>query len=120
LQTSERGSAVAEFLFLVIPLIICLSASAQVSWTSYSKTQLRVEAATAAFEAGQPDSDLSNIQQKVKANVAARLKACSSPVVNAQNGLSRVEIKLPAWNVLGLLNVFVPSITVSSHAVNET
>ena len=110
----------AEFLFLVIPLIICISGSVQVSWTGYSKTQLRVEAATAAFEAGQPDSDLSNIQQKVKANVAARLKACSSPVVNAQNGLSRVEIKLPAWNVLGLLNVFVPSITVSSHAANET
>jgi hypothetical protein len=56
----------------------------------------------------------------VKANVAARLKAYSSTVVNVQNGLSQVEIKLPAWNVLGLLNVFVPSITVSSHAVNET
>ena len=110
----------AEFLFLVIPLIICISGSVQVSWTGYSKPQLRVEAATAAFEASQPDSDLSNIQQKVKANVAARLKAYSSPVVYVQNGLSQVEIKLPAWNVLGLLNVFVPSITVSSHAVNET
>lgn len=120
MQTSERGSAVAEFLFLVIPLVVCISGSAQVSWVSYSKTQLRVEAATAAFEAGQPDSDLSNIQQRVKANVASKLKTSTVPAVNVQNGLSQVEIKLPAWNVLGLPNVFVPFIVVSSHAVNET
>jgi hypothetical protein len=119
LQTSERGSAVAEFLLLVVPLIVCVSSTVQVSWAGYTKTQLRLEAAYAAFEAGQPDTELQNLIHKVSADLVARVNSKSVPIIKNQNGLSSVEIRIPTWNALGFLNVFAPSMVVTSHAASE-
>jgi hypothetical protein len=104
---------------LVLPIVLCISATAQVSWVSFAKSQLRVIAATSAFEASQPDTDRSSVLEGARASALQRLNISPTSMLEAQNGLTRIELKLDSWSFSSASQVFAPAIEVSGYAVIE-
>jgi Flp pilus assembly protein TadG len=119
LQTSERGSAVAEFLFLLLPMILCIGSTAQVSWVSFAKSQLRVIAATSAFQASQPDSDQNQVVDEVRATALQRLNLSPAARLDTHSGFARVELQVDGWALLGFSLVAAPTMSVTGYAVQE-
>ena len=102
-----------------MPMVLCLSATAQVSWVSFAKSQFRVLAATSAFEASQPDSNKSNLVEVVRANALQRLNLSPSVIFETQNDLARVELLVEGWKLPGLSLISAPTLVVSGYAVTE-
>lgn len=104
---------------LVLPIVLCIGATAQVSWVSFAKSQLRVIAATSAFEASQPDTDRRAVLDGARASALQRLNLSPIAMLETQNGLSRIELQLASWSLSSASQVFAPAIEVSGYAVIE-
>lgn len=104
---------------LVLPILLCISATAQLSWVSFAKSQLRVIAATSAFEASQPDSDRNTVIEETRVRALQRLNITSNAMLEIQNGVTRIDLQLPGWSFLGNPLFSAPAIEVSGYAVFE-
>jgi len=102
-----------------MPIVICVSGTAQVSWAAFSKSQLRVIAANAAFEASKPDVENGTVISNVGESSFKRLKMIPKATLETQNGVVSVELQLSSWLFLGLPFVSTPSLAVRSFAVAE-
>ena len=104
---------------MVIPIVLCVSGTAQVSWAAFSKSQLRVIAANAAFEASKPDVENGMVISNVGDSSFKRLKMIPKTTLETQNGVVSVELQLSSWLFLSLPFVSTPSLAVRSFAVAE-
>ena len=100
-------------------MILCVSTTAQVSWVAFAKSQLRVIAATAAFQTSQPDSDENQVVDEVRATALKRLNLSSTALLDSHSGLARVELRIEDWALPGFSLIAVPAMAVSGYAVQE-
>ncbi|MCX6485226.1 MAG: hypothetical protein NTX78_01055 [Rhodoluna sp.] len=120
MRTSDRGSAVVEFLLLVFPIGLLSTATIGVGWFSFAKTELRVIASEVTFQLAQPDSDIREFLVTVDTkmfrtfgNLDYRVQYFSA------NGLSEVVLSLPLVRSFGILGGITPQLKVQTHAANE-
>jgi Flp pilus assembly protein TadG len=120
LQTSERGSAVAEFLLLTIPLVALASSTVGVSWYGFAKAQLTQIAAEGAMQGAQPDSTSGEVYESLRLKLIERLGIESfSATSSDENEVSTVAIELTEIQFLGPLSLVFPGLSVVSSAPVE-
>ena len=120
MRTSERGSAVAEFLLLVLPLIGLASSTVGVCWYAFAKAQLTQIAAEAAMQAAQPDSTSVEVYGSVRLKLKQRLGIENfSTTCTRENEVSTVSIDLAEIQVLGPLSLVLPGLGVVGGAPIE-
>jgi Flp pilus assembly protein TadG len=109
LRSTDRGSAVVEFV-LVAPLVLFLFAAiAQISFVSYARSTLIACAAEGARAGALSDSDSTTAQRRTKAalgdSVVAGLVYAINVAEERRNGIDTVAVtvtaKLPLVGLLG-------------------
>ena len=120
MRTSERGSAVAEFIFLVLPLIGVAGSTVGISWYSFAKAQLIQITSEAAMQLAQPDSTEEEVRQVAGTKIAQRL-ATSEFTLNSSvtEGIATVNIELRQLKLLAPFSLVFPELSVVSHAPTE-
>lgn len=120
MRTSDRGSAVVEFLLLVLPLIGLGVSTLGVVWYSFAKAQLSQIAAEAAMMAAEPDSSKLEVSEAVAAALHKRLNV---DVFNmdsiSTNGVLSLTIELPPTQFLGPMALVFPELGAVSNAPIE-
>jgi Flp pilus assembly protein TadG len=120
LRTSEKGSAVVEFLLLVIPMLFLISSTFGVSWYAYVKTQARVIAAKSAFHLSQPDSDSNEVSIRALSDFSSQLGMANVRVAAEVFGsLSEIRITSSAHAFSGFPGLTFPELAVTSHEFME-
>jgi hypothetical protein len=120
LRTSEKGSAVVEFLLLVIPMLFLISSTASVSWYAYVKTQARVIAAKSAFQLSQPDGDPNEVSIRTLSDFSSKLGMANVRVAAEVFGsLSEIRITPSSHALAGFSGLTFPELVVTSHEVME-
>ena len=120
MRTSDRGSAVVEFLLLVLPLVGLASGTCGVVWYSFAKAQLIQVAAEAAMMAAEPDSSNDEVLAAVDFNVRNRLGISNfSMNTNKSSGVLSLSINLPVLEFLGPMAMVFPELSVVSNVPVE-
>jgi hypothetical protein len=120
LRTSEKGSAVVEFLLLVIPMLFLISSTASVSWYAYVKTQARVIAAKSVFHLSQPDGDPNEVRIRTLSEFSSKLGMANVHVAAEFFGsLSEIRITSSSQALAGFSGLSFPELAVTSHEVME-
>ena len=120
MRISDRGSAVVEFLLLILPLGLVWSATTQVVWFAYAKTQARIIATVSAFALAQPDSEMDEVSNSARVELVHRLGDGTYRLENfSGNGLSEVVLAVKFPQPLGLAIFGAPEIKVRTHSANE-
>jgi hypothetical protein len=120
LRTSDRGSAVVEFLLLVLPLVGLAGGTCGVVWYSFAKAQLSQVAAEAAMMAAEPDSSNSEVFASVGENLQNRL-GISNFSMSTDRSLDNLSLSLnlPAMEFFGPMAMVFPVLSVVSNVPVE-
>lgn len=117
MRRSETGSAVSEFLLLMIPLTALAGASISIAWYGFAKVQLGIVAQETAWLAALPDVDAAEVEDFATERVSARLGMTRLQVTsNRSSELSEVSILIDGFTLSNLLSVVVPESPMVAHA----
>jgi Flp pilus assembly protein TadG len=121
LRTSERGSAVAEFIFLVLPLVGLTGTVTSVTWYAFAKAQLAEISAEAALQLAEADSSVAEVKAEVAEKMLNRLNSVDfSFAGEVAGGVANVNLELSAWELLTPLSMVFPELSEVSSAPLET
>lgn len=120
MRTSDRGSAVVEFLLLVLPLVGLAGATGGVVWYSFASAQLSQVAAEAAMMAAEPDSTNAEVFAAVGEKLQNRL-GISSFSMSTDRTLDTLSLSLnlPALEFLGPMGLVFPELSAVSNVPAE-
>lgn len=109
-----------EFLFLVFPLVLLFGSTVSISWLALAKSQLRIIAAEAVFQAAQPDSEEGEVRTTINTSAAKKLGAQVQDLnISYLNDLVTVELSYAPSMQFGFAGIFSPHLRVTSHGALE-
>ena len=121
MRISERGSAVAEFIFLVLPLLGLAGSTIGVSWYAFSKAQLIQITSEAAMQLAQADSNQEEVKQVVSQKLRERLGATSFSLAGfVEGGVATVNVELSQSELPVPFSLVFPELSAVSHAAAES
>ena len=120
MRTSDRGSAVAEFVFLLLPLIGLASSTICVAWYSFAKVQLIQIASEGAMQLAEPDSTEGEVRETVSKKLEQRLAVKEFALTSqVAGGVATVNLELPQFSLLFPMSLVLPELSEVSRATLE-
>jgi Flp pilus assembly protein TadG len=120
LRTSDRGSAVVEFILLVIPLVGLSAGTIGVTWFAFAKAQLQEVAYEAALQLSEPDSNQTEVYQATSEKVTKRLGITAMSLkLDQTEGMASVSLELEPWQIYGPMSLVLPALSAVSSVPQE-
>jgi hypothetical protein len=116
LRTSERGSAVVEFLLLILPMLGLTAGSIGVSWFAFSKVQLQEVAQELAVFHSEPDTDEVELNSFAAQLIGQRFGRLDFHLTAIPGS---VAIDVPASELGGPFALVLPNISAESHVPQQ-
>ena len=120
LLRSSRGSAVVEFLLVLLPMIAIASSTIGLSWFAFERVSLQVLSVESAWRFSQPDFEQADLNEFVS-NELLKQTGMNRFSLDAEkaNGVSSVSILVDQIALSGGLSLNAPELKMSSHAPLE-
>jgi Flp pilus assembly protein TadG len=120
LRTSEKGSALVEFILLVLPMFGLAAATVGVTWFAFAKAQLVQISNDLAMQQAEPDTNSAELLSTAAAEVKERLGLTDFAMTNSLlNGVSSVGLEVPAQQFLGPFSLVLPPLSVVSSVPSQ-
>lgn len=125
MRAAEEGSAVAEFVMVLVLLLFLFFALVTIGLWAYSRTLLTSAAAQAARYAANADVPDQAASQRAAEIMAHTLAGSTAGTVTCTNGsgtalMLEVHCTMKAPGIMPMLNGIMPDISVTGHALRET
>ena len=104
----------------MLPLFFLAASTIGVVWVQFVKTNLRIVSAEAAFQAGQADTSVSEVESFAAQQVEERLGLQLSKLeIYLGQGLAELELGVEPLAIVRFDSILSPLISVRTHGVLE-